>query len=88
MQENNIQAKAYQDYKDQADFPLSQQELSEAVHLIFDSGSTLKGPDVFRYYLKTQKKFWLFYVITTWPVFKQLFDWAYKMVAKHRKHII
>jgi predicted DCC family thiol-disulfide oxidoreductase YuxK len=63
---------------------LNEAELLRDVRLLLPDGGLIQGADVYRFAMK--RIWWAYplYLLSVAPLFKTLFDWAYRSVANHR----
>ncbi|MBI5215142.1 MAG: DUF393 domain-containing protein [Ignavibacteriae bacterium] len=63
---------------------LTETELLQDVRLLLNDGTLIEGANVYRYTLR--KTWWTFpvYLLSVLPLFRSLFDWGYRVVARNR----
>lgn len=66
---------------------LTESELLRDIRLLLNEGTLVEGANVYRFALR--KTWWTFplYLLSVLPLFRFLFDWSYRIVAKHRYRI-
>jgi predicted DCC family thiol-disulfide oxidoreductase YuxK len=62
-------------------------KLLDNVRLLMADGSHLAGPDVYRFAMRRIWWAWPAYLLTSLPGLRQIFDLAYRKVARHRHRI-
>ncbi len=62
-------------------------ELLSDVRLLLADGTLIEGADVYRYAMRRIWWAFPFYLVASMPLFRSVFDWAYRTFAGHRHRI-
>jgi predicted DCC family thiol-disulfide oxidoreductase YuxK len=68
---------------DAADYGLSQAKVQSVIHAQLPDGRVVTGMEVFRRLYAAVGLGWLM-APTGWPVLRPVFDWGYRLFARHR----
>jgi predicted DCC family thiol-disulfide oxidoreductase YuxK len=70
-----------------ARLPGDEADLLRDLRLLFADGSSVRGPDVYRYAMRRIWWAWPVYLFSVTPGLRQVFDWGYRTFAANRYRV-